>query len=419
MGENDSASKGAFQITQRPPSHTQTNYLPMTTSFEAFLSRGFTNVLAQNLVVAGMSLGMLAAHDAAALKTFGLTDENIEALRSERPSIPTTTLDKLLDDSWRTCCICKTRGQPIVVHHIREWKDGGSHEEGNLVVLCLNHHNEVHLRGGHAIKVETHDLRKVKSDWITLVTTLKANHLASLALPSRGARWFWIHLGNLMSLTSGMDSVLPEIAYLSRQENQQLIKHKLITSAGRIAPTSMWSEPLAKSKKYFEFDSGAGIQMGIYVSDLLGRFVRQTPFLDLTPMLELPDTLRSYVNTGVFVYFEAQIEVALERAHDAYDFPGHFITGRVSNTGVRIEFQFDPWTALTATSKNNYLRQEAQRAVIGQITNIMSVGNQVQITVSPLGISPDFVLHDPTQGAWVQDANNTAVQARKVAAKEL
>ncbi len=222
-----------------------------------------------------------------------------------------------------------------------------------------------------------------------------------------------------MSLTNGMDSFLPETAYLSREENQQLIEYELISSEGRIAPTSMWREPLAKPKKNFEFDSGLGIQMGIYVSDLLGRFVRQTPFLDLTPMLELPDTLRSYVTTGVFVYFEAQIDVTLERAHDAYDVPGNFITGRVSNTGVRIEFQFDPWTALTSTSKNCYLRQQAQRAVIGQIASIMSVGNQVQITVSPLGISPDFVLHDPTQGAWVQDANNTAVQARKAAAKEL
>lgn len=391
----------------------------MTTSFEAFLSRGFTNVLAQNLVVAGMSLGKLAELDDAGLKRIGLTAENIEALQSDRPSIPTATLDRLLDDSWRTCCICKMRGQPIVVHHIQEWNDGGRHEEGNLVVLCLNHHNEVHLRGGHAIKVGTHDLRKVKADWIRLVTNLKANHLESLALPSRGARWFWIHLQHLTSLTSGMDSVLPETAYLSREENQQLIKHKLITSAGRIAPTSMWREPLANPKKNFEFDSGDGIQMGIYVSDLLGRFVRQTPFLDLTPMLKLPDTLLSYVRTGVFVYFEAQIEVALERTHDAYDDPGHFITGRVSNTGVRIEFRFDPWTALTSTSKNYHLRQEAQRAVIGQITNIMSVGTQVQITVSPLGISPDFVLHDPTQGAWVKDANNEAVQARKAAAKEL
>jgi hypothetical protein len=391
----------------------------MTTTFEAFLSRGFTNVLAQNLVVAEMSLGKLAELDATQLKTLGLTAENIEALRTDRPSIPTATLDKLLDDSWRTCCICKMRGQPIVVHHIQEWKDGGSHEESNLVVLCLNHHSEVHLRGGHAIKVGTHDLRKVKADWIKLVNTLKANHLASLALPSRGARWFWIHLGNLMSLTNGLDSVLPETTYLSREENQQLIEHGLITSAGRIAPISMWREPLAKAKKNFEFDSGAGIQMGIYVSDLLGRFVRQTPFLDLTPMLELPDTLRSYVRTGVFVYFEAQIEVALERAHDAYDVPGHFITGRVSNTGVRIEFQFDPWTALTSTSKHCYLRQQAQRAVIGQIANVISVGNQVQITISPLGISPDFVLHDPTQGAWVQGANNKAVLARKAAANEV
>ncbi len=390
----------------------------MKTAFEAFLSRGFTNVLAQNLAVAGMSLGKLAELDAAQLMTLGLTAENIEALRGDRPSIPTATLDKLLDDSWRTCCICKMRGQPIVVHHIQEWKDGGTHEEGNLVVLCLNHHSEVHLRGGHAIKAGTHDLRKVKADWIRLVTTLKTNHLAGLALPSRGARWFWIHLGNLMSLTNGMDSVLPETAYLSREENQQLIEHGLITNEGRIAPTSMWREPLAKPKKNFEFDSGVGIQMGIYASDLLGRFVRQTPFLDLTPMLELPDTLRSYVRTGTFVYFEAEIEVAVERAQHAYDAPGHFITGRVSNTGVRIEFQFDPWTALTATSKNIHLPQQAQRAVIGQITNIISVGKQVQITISPLGISPDFVLHDPTQGAWVQDANNEAVLARKDAAKD-
>jgi hypothetical protein len=67
-----------------------------------------------------------------------LTDKPAKASRY----VPEPLQTKLLCDSMHRCGVCREAG--VIIHHIVPIEEGGPSEEENLMVLCLNHHNEAH-----------------------------------------------------------------------------------------------------------------------------------------------------------------------------------------------------------------------------------------------------------------------------------
>lgn len=60
-------------------------------------------------------------------------------------SIPQATVDKILAQCGRHCCVCrKFRPLLLQVHHIKEQNDGGGHEADNLIATCVNCHATIH-----------------------------------------------------------------------------------------------------------------------------------------------------------------------------------------------------------------------------------------------------------------------------------
>lgn len=116
-------------------------------TFNALMARGFDSETAHRLAEAGHTLNSLKTLDVNKLRSLNIPEELIDIiLREKRPPIPPKTLDKVLFESRWTCCVCRDRRQGIIVHHIHEYSDSRSHDEDNLVVLCLNHHGEAHTK---------------------------------------------------------------------------------------------------------------------------------------------------------------------------------------------------------------------------------------------------------------------------------
>lgn len=381
----------------------------MTTTLDALLSRDIPIVLAENLIAKNETLASLAQKSDVDLNALGLSTEHVTAIRdSGRPAIPTTVLRKVLDDSWRTCCVCHKPGRPIVVHHIKEWGKGGTHAEDNLAVLCLDDHNEAHLAGGLSLRLTPSVIREAKRKWVSRARLIRDAYEKSLLSPyHRSPRWYWIHVDNLRAKTTTRP---PLGANLSDEHLVTLRKRQFIDSKGNINPDSMWEETLAKPKKSYLFDSGDAQLMGIYVSDLLVRFIRSCAVLDITEMLADKAALGNYLSVGVLVYFRHELEIKKD---------SHLVHANVSKTDVRIELAFDPWTSLNQTAHGIHLVADmAERSVVGEVSSIGQNGNQLRIRISPLGISPDFVLHDPAHGNWVKGGNNADYRARRKRAKD-
>ena len=67
----------------------------------------------------------------------------------------------------RTCCVCRVRGRPIQIHHIDE--DPANNETSNIVVLCLDCHDDTQLRGGFGRRLNAAQVREYRQDWLTRV----------------------------------------------------------------------------------------------------------------------------------------------------------------------------------------------------------------------------------------------------------
>ena len=74
--------------------------------------------------------------------------------------IPEALETKLLCDSMHLCNVCRETG--VIIHHIVPVEDGGLAEEENLVVLCLNHHNQAHTKTILARTLRPEHLREYK-----------------------------------------------------------------------------------------------------------------------------------------------------------------------------------------------------------------------------------------------------------------
>ena len=97
----------------------------------------------------------------------------------------------------------------------------------------------------------------------------------------------------------------------------------------------------------------------------------------------------------------------------AQDPKSDLVEALCERTEVRIKYTFNAWTSLNQTSRGIYLRANAERSVIGQVTDLCMIDDKLHIELSPLGISPDFVLHEPSQGDWVKGQKNDDMKRRR------
>jgi hypothetical protein len=376
----------------------------MVTTLNALLSRDIPNIIAENLVAKKQTLASLNRKSDTELIDFGLLPKHIEAIRdTKRLAIPSGILRQVMEESWRICCVCHRSGRPIVVHHILEWSQGGTHAENNLAVLCLDDHDNAHLTGGLSLRLTANAIRDSKKKWIARARKIRDVYEQKItSAHHRGVRWYWIHVWNLRAKIA----TLPNISVtLGEEFIKELREKKFIGSNGNINPDSMWIEELAKPKKSYLFDSSDAQSMAIYVSDLLGRFIANSAVLDITDMLTEKAVLLSYLSVGSLVYFRHQLEIQNGVS---------MVKATINKTDVRIEFAFDPWTSLNQTAHGIHVVADmAERSVVGEVSSIGSFGQQLRISVSPLGISPDFVLHDPAQGDWVKGVNNADHRTRR------
>jgi len=116
-------------------------------TFNALMERGFDSETANCLEKAGYTLSSLTSLDDNELLSLNISEELIDIIRKgKRPPIPSETMNKLLFKSGWACFVCGKTSGGIIVHHIEKYSESHSHDEDNLIVLCLNHHGEAHTK---------------------------------------------------------------------------------------------------------------------------------------------------------------------------------------------------------------------------------------------------------------------------------
>ncbi len=69
--------------------------------------------------------------------------------------------------SDRTCCVCRTKGKPVQIHHIDENRNNNKIE--NLAVLCLDCHTDTQIEGGFHRKLTSDVVILYRDNWLQIV----------------------------------------------------------------------------------------------------------------------------------------------------------------------------------------------------------------------------------------------------------
>jgi hypothetical protein len=85
-------------------------------------------------------------------------------------SIPQDLIDKMMVKCARRCCICRRfRPTKLQVHHIVERSQGGSNDEGNLIVTCMSCHTDVHSKVPFARRFSAEELKGHRDALVRMV----------------------------------------------------------------------------------------------------------------------------------------------------------------------------------------------------------------------------------------------------------
>lgn len=132
----------------------------------ALIARGMPSDQAANLRSRGWTVATLQTASDEELSALDISDAVVRNLRAgARPPIPSDILNQVLYANRWACCVCRTPGRPVIVHHIEPWAKTHDHTAGNLAVLCTEHHGEAHSTRDLQISLTAARLRDLKRRW--------------------------------------------------------------------------------------------------------------------------------------------------------------------------------------------------------------------------------------------------------------
>jgi len=117
-------------------------------NIENLLKYGIDENLAQKIASYGLTISKIRVLSKADLIKQNFTDDEISMMKekAERQEINDTVLQQLIQDTELHCCICQDidNAKPVIIHHINEYNKSQDNSYDNLIVVCLNHHADIH-----------------------------------------------------------------------------------------------------------------------------------------------------------------------------------------------------------------------------------------------------------------------------------
>lgn len=268
----------------------------MPNTLNALLARGIDSNTAQQLVDNKYTIGKLKQADPAVLSAFGLSSNQIETVqKGQRPPIPAETAYSLLYACRRTCCICRNTSRPIIIHHIEPWTDSKSHDESNLAVLCLEHHDLAHTKKDLSLALKPDEIRAAKTAWLDQTKLMDARAILGLA-ESEHARWDYFNYNRFFELMTEVNPKFNDIRFYT-----DLRRIGILNNRGTIANESDWNVDI--DHRYFRTDFNGAHFFNSYMKELARRVFSNVEIIDLTNRLT-PFEIRSLLKPGQFFAFK-------------------------------------------------------------------------------------------------------------------
>jgi hypothetical protein len=114
-----------------------------------FLKYGIPENIADSLITKGFTVTKIQnGANKKDLNFLQPTDIDFVFSKLKRQPIPDDIYERLVKETELSCCFCWNilEEKPVIIHHIEEYASTQDNSYNNLIVLCLNHHGEVHTK---------------------------------------------------------------------------------------------------------------------------------------------------------------------------------------------------------------------------------------------------------------------------------
>ncbi|WP_018981316.1 HNH endonuclease signature motif containing protein [Salinimonas chungwhensis] len=341
----------------------------------ALLRRGIDSELTERLIREGHTLSSLKMMKVSELSKLGLHDAQIEAVNDgARPPIPEDTYIKLLYESKRTCCVCRDPSKPIIIHHIEEWSKSKSHDESNLVVLCLEHHDQAHTKKELSIALNKKQLVEFKSTWLKENKTSDAE--AILGLVSRDfARWDYFNHARVYELFLTMDIDPTDFKTFSKLNDAGYVDSLGIMNIDAIQKMN--------ARESYMYRDGNGFITAFYMKEVFEAVLAGLPIVDITDKFNRSHII-SLLRPGSFIALQAGFYYKKSNTREYGG--GQLRRAHYQKRGIKIDFTFDPYEATSSSAYSDSLSGHSVSTVICIVKSIYERNELLNIDVSCLAI---------------------------------
>lgn len=369
-----------FQLQLLAALHGKESLVTSKRTFEALVAREIDTKKAQELVDKGLTLSKLKGMTSEQLSILGLDSISISIISKEdRPPIPPVTVSKLLHESKRTCCVCREPNKSVVIHHINQWSESKNHSEKNLVVLCLEHHNDAHTTKGLSLSLTKKQLKDHKSDWLDLVKRTDSRAILGL-MKVCGSSWDYINHNRVFQLAQKSNISFTQSPYFTAVKD-----NGMVNSIGLIQDTSKWK--IDYKPTFRLYDCGEGTTLYFYTTNILEQLLPKLPVIDITDKWTTGE-LKKLLSPGKFIclrgayYYKSISKVNRGR--------NRIKQGYRRKSKIRVDFQFDAWEATSSTSDSCHLSGRKSSMAILLIKSVSQKEGWLKIHTSCLAIGSGF-----------------------------
>ena len=348
----------------------------------ALLSRGFSSNVIDKIMASKLTLGKLKMLSDNELINLGIDLPQIKVLRDEgRPSIPFETTSKLLFECKRMCCICRDSKKPIIIHHIIEWSTSHSHNENNLVVLCLEHHDLAHTKKQLSLSLGHEELRSAKALWIEEVKKQDTRTILGLSNFDY-SRWDYINLNRFFELFLTRNESLP----VNQNVYANLLSKGIINSMGLINDPGSWKIQDRPSESHC-FNFSEGFVLAYYMKELINGVLPNIPVRDLTNYFT-----REVFNTSIEIgdYISLTKGFYFKSVNKNTRGKNQLRKAYYQKDGIKIEFVFDAYECTSTSAWGDHLTGHNVITPIMRVLGILEENEVLVITTSCLAIGSYF-----------------------------
>ena len=357
-------------------------------TINALMARGIDSEISKYISNSGHTLNDLKQMSKDELLNLGLSSVQIKLLWSEnRPPIPTQVLSSVLHKSKMTCCICRDHTQPVVVHHIIEWAKSRSHDENNLVALCLTHHNQAHTTSTLSQNLSPEQIKHSKDQWESDILKMDAKNILNLRNESY-SRWDWFNKQRVSEIMLHSNIKCTDLKLL-----MSLKSHNIIDNNGLLTDEKTWIWAQNKQSKYWFLDFWEGMFIAKYITNILDQLLSNLPLRDVTEYItHNKQALKSIIKEGD--YIAAQLPFYFKDIDKFQPSQSQYRRAYYKGNSIILEYTFDSWYCMSSSARCDAMRGRRVQTIFGQIRSIVEEEGDLIISISCLAAGTYFEEHE-------------------------